>query len=337
LANSTLTPELQTKYFSQIANDPSVLTIENVETKLSKEIFDDIFSIANTLEIQQFNVKQAQLDKFEIDHFINKLEKILAKDPECLKIHDGALAALALGKKVLINDSIDLIERLIKNKVLLKYVMDVIEFGSVAGVDSNGLMREILKYDPRDKDGNTPLMKLLKSGQINRLISLGANVHAKNNQGNTALMVAASLGLSANFMNLIRNGARINERNYNGDTAVMLAASKGEENSIQILTAHGADVNLKNKLGSTALMIAAKMGHVSCIEALINNAANVNAKNYAGETAWIIAFREGNTACVNALVKYGANTSSSVLRFLPVTQTISQIPQTTMIKNQPII
>ncbi len=60
---------------------------------------------------------------------------------------------------------------------------------------------------------------------------------------------------------LISKGADVNDRNDNGATPLMLAAMRGNKESVELLAAKGADVNVKANKGETALHLAAISGH----------------------------------------------------------------------------
>lgn len=53
-----------------------------------------------------------------------------------------------------------------------------------------------------------------------------------------------------------------NSKNNHGDTALMVAASAGMSNVVRLLIDAGADRNLRNKKRKTAADIAAATGHL---------------------------------------------------------------------------
>jgi ankyrin repeat protein len=60
---------------------------------------------------------------------------------------------------------------------------------------------------------------------------------------------------------LITRGFNVDLQNNNGGTALMMAAENGHEGVCDLLITRGCNVDLQNKDGSTALMMAAENGH----------------------------------------------------------------------------
>ena len=124
-----------------------------------------------------------------------------------------------------------------------------------------------------------------KTEAMKALINAGADVNAKDNDDETALMWAAESGHAEAVKILINTGANVNAKNNDGYTALMLAAINGNAETIKILLNAGADVNAKNNNGGTALILAAYRGHAEAITTLLNAGADVNAKTDGGTRA----------------------------------------------------
>lgn len=88
----------------------------------------------------------------------------------------------------------------------------------------------------------------------------GININAKNDDtrvaGGTALIRVSSLlsGKAEIVQFLLSNGADINAKDDEGRTALMWAAFGGKKETLQILLAYNADINLRDNNGRTALM-----------------------------------------------------------------------------------
>lgn len=62
------------------------------------------------------------------------------------------------------------------------------------------------------------------------------------------------------FKYLVEHGAEVHAKNHNGDTALHLASSSGHIEVVKILVEEGADVHAKDKGGRTVLHLASKIG-----------------------------------------------------------------------------
>ena len=94
---------------------------------------------------------------------------------------------------------------------------------------------------------------------------------------------------------LLSGGAEIEARDENGSTALHLAAQDGNKDEVRILLAHCADVKAKNVKGRTALHEAAckgseaEKGYESTIQMLIEHGSDIEARDGAGLTALQLA------------------------------------------------
>ena len=94
------------------------------------------------------------------------------------------------------------------------------------------------------------------------LIFKGADVHAKNVQGETPLHRAAMNGNEGGALLLIENGADVNAKDDIGRTPLYEAAQWSDRTGIvELLLSKGADVNAKDVLGGTPLAIAKSSGN----------------------------------------------------------------------------
>lgn len=87
--------------------------------------------------------------------------------------------------------------------------------------------------------GDTALMLADRAEIVEVLLRHGADGHAKNKEGNTAM--------------LLNYGAKVNVKDSEGYTPLMNAAMKGSAKLVEMLIIHGANINAKNNLGCTAL------------------------------------------------------------------------------------
>ena len=124
-----------------------------------------------------------------------------------------------------------------------------------------------------DSTGRTPLMWAVYTNFNNPQLSLakdadrayyvqalldapGINIHAKDQDGFTALHWAAWSGMPHSAAMLIKAGLDINEKEGNGYTPLMLAAMRGDDAVVKMLLQLGADASATNNEGMTAVQLA---------------------------------------------------------------------------------
>ncbi len=137
----------------------------------------------------------------------------------------------------------------------------------------------------------------------------GADINAKNNNGDSALIWACANVCTEIVELLLVNGADVNTKDRNYRSALMWATNHGHTKIVEMLLAKGADVNAKDVNDETALMWATNHGHTKIVELLIARGADVNVKNKNGETALTAAITFGQVEIVKLLLANGADTS----------------------------
>lgn len=155
---------------------------------------------------------------------------------------------------------------------------------------------------------------------VNELIKAGVDIHAYNNEGMNALMLATKhqdevIELLVKFC-----GASVNAKNKEGVTALMVAAQYKPQ-SIALLLKLGADINAKNNKGETALTIAknhnigalqpllAASDNPSSIEFFIKENIDINAQDSEGMNQLMSAVR-WNSSAVKNLLQAGADVNA---------------------------
>ena len=109
----------------------------------------------------------------------------------------------------------------------------------------------------------------------------------------TTLQDAARRGDAVAVQVAFRNGEDVNSRDRNGNTPLMVAASMGRLSIAQQLVDQGADVNASNKAGNTPLMAAAYMGQAELADYLLAHGATLDAHNKEGDTALLLCRTAG--------------------------------------------
>lgn len=151
--------------------------------------------------------------------------------------------------------------------------------------------------------GRTPLIESRNVIITRALIKAGARLDAKNDSGQTALMKAASLGLTDVAKTLIASGAKLDLRDEDGCTALMIAAAEGQQDVARSLIRAGANVNVLNEAGISALEFAAWNGHAGIVEML--NCAG--AKGGGKKIDLLLAIYQGDYQRVWELIRSGAD------------------------------
>lgn len=118
--------------------------------------------------------------------------------------------------------------------------------------DSSEIINMIISkgadVNAKDNDGRTPLMLALKNANwatAKILLSEKININEKDDEGKTALMYASSHFLLSDeriavINAIIAKGANVNETDNNGNTALTYAKGKSIPEIIKILSDNGA-------------------------------------------------------------------------------------------------
>lgn len=152
----------------------------------------------------------------------------------------------------------------------------------------------------------TPLMMAASKGSLSiveKLLSKGAEVNAKTDDGTTALIFAASGGHLAVVQKLLTAGADIHVRNTN-QGALGASLQQGHKEVAEFLRTAGAQLNLSEAAAcgltdevrallaagaspdeGAAIAHAAKSENLEIIILLVEAAANINAQDSEGNTA----------------------------------------------------
>lgn len=153
------------------------------------------------------------------------------------------------------------------------------------------------------------LVESVKAGdvaEVVRLLQAGADVHARDEESATLLMLAAHAGNLEMVKTLIAAGADVNAKNEQGWSAISRAVYNAEQNRgfaevVQALIDSGADIEAAISYGVRPLMLAAGYGETAVVEALLNAGADVLAKNEGGYTALMMVKQKHYVDVVNLL------------------------------------
>ncbi|XP_052800137.1 GA-binding protein subunit beta-1-like [Mya arenaria] len=122
------------------------------------------------------------------------------------------------------------------------------------------------------------------------------------------LCMAIRMGTISDIQALVDAGVAVNSADQNGETALHVAAWVGEQTMTQELLDSGAETNVQNQNGQTPLHIAAGRGHDTVVHCLLRDGCDVNTKTkYTEMTALHLASQNGHTQVVRLLLQYGAD------------------------------
>lgn len=144
-----------------------------------------------------------------------------------------------------------------------------------------------------------------------KLLQAGADVHAAESNGTTALHWAVHHGNIALVKQLLEAGADVDVANNYGATPMSEAAVLGDYAMIKLLLEAGADPDTKNPDGQTPLMVVARSSNVATAELLLEHGADVNAtEQWKGQNAVIWAAAQSQPAMLKLLLEAGGDPDS---------------------------
>jgi WD40 repeat protein/ankyrin repeat protein len=156
------------------------------------------------------------------------------------------------------------------------------------------------------KGGYEPVVEWLL--QQRKLGKLALEVDAVNHEGEIPLLLAVTQDKNQQIVRLLLdNGADIHVKNDKGETAAHLAAHYGYVQILNLLKERGADLLAKNNNKFMPLHKAAYSGQVEVVEWFLNEGVPIELKTDAGETAANIAARAGQLKTLKLLKDKGAD------------------------------
>jgi ankyrin repeat protein len=171
------------------------------------------------------------------------------------------------------------------------------------------LLSQGADVNTRADDGSTALLWAAHGNDLetaNLLLRAGADPNAANDFRMTPLSQACVNASAALVESLLKAGANPNTPVGTGETPLMTCAKSGSTDAVRTLIAHDAAVNAKEPVqNQTALMWAAAEHHPAVVKTLIDAHADLNAHSKQGYTALHFAAREGDQECVKVLLAAG--------------------------------
>jgi ankyrin repeat protein len=172
--------------------------------------------------------------------------------------------------------------------------------------------------DAQDCYSSTPLHLASYEGSIKAMKILpgyGANVHVRNNDGQTPLHEA--LGRKMGYFRtalqpllvqlLLEHGADVNALDNHYWTPLHLASYHKLLDVARLLLAHGAAVNMQNIQGQTSLHCALEGGYLDVAQLLLEHGGDVDSRDYDRLTPLHLSSYRGSIEATQLLLKLGAN------------------------------
>ncbi len=175
------------------------------------------------------------------------------------------------------------------------------------------MLRTLLDGNPDIKDKNAALFEAAENGPV--VIHIADAPPSATGQNDRAATTAPELPWVKNVELLLDSGADIEARDDEGETPLMRAAAFGQSETFKLLLERGAKINVRDRGGLTPLIAAACSCAIATMNStydimkiLLEKGANVNARTRDGKTALIMAAGSpDDSASVKLLLNWGAD------------------------------
>ena len=142
--------------------------------------------------------------------------------------------------------------------------------------------------------------------ELQDLIDGGAVVDEPDWLGRTALIIAATEGLTDAVNILLENEAEADAIDQHGRSALIWASGNGSAEAVEALLGKGVELDRADDAGNTALLLAAARGHVEVAGALLDAGAKPDVVNARGESPMSVAALLGHEDVAALLAERGA-------------------------------
>lgn len=164
------------------------------------------------------------------------------------------------------------------------------------------------------KDSLLDLVQTQNTAKIRDVFGLDTDINAVNDQGQSALHLAAMKDLSDITAVLIARGAAIDKPDKYGKTPLHYAVERGSTKSIPLLVKAGASTFKSDKEGRSPLSIA--ISQAPDLVSILANVDNVRAKDDQGNTVLHMAGELGLVSLVDYLLSLNPDVTARNLQGL---------------------
>ena len=159
--------------------------------------------------------------------------------------------------------------------------------------------------------GATPLLLATQHGNLkiaDQLLKHGASVNSActstKHEGYASLHVAAEKGDEKITKLLLSKGADVDARGNDGATPLHIALRGGHLKVVELLFEHGANFYSTTQGGGTPLCFAIENGHEKLVKMLLERGANIDVKDKYDKTMLQFAVEKGNATIVKHILKH---------------------------------
>jgi len=260
-SKSTSTRNINEVSQQPVDSTPSAIVQEPASTQeiVLKNASEKLLQECSTLEEQLNRLKQNEKD---LTVNIANLQEIAERQPQII----GQMNLLIIQ----LNYKIELAEKV--NVFLVETSQE--ELPSQDYVEQFAFMKAVAENAKEIVDG---------------LLNCDVDINAQNDEGNSALHLAAMNNLPEMVTHLLQHNVNTSLKNKDGNSVFHLAVHKNLSDVFEILLSYKGE-NLKNldvqdNNGNTALHLMACAGQVDSCSLLVAQGADVNVKNQSGNTA----------------------------------------------------
>ncbi|BET30758.1 hypothetical protein wCauBTS_13650 [Wolbachia pipientis] len=152
------------------------------------------------------------------------------------------------------------------------------------------------------------LLDAVKVGDMSKVrdsVNRGADINAKDKDGNTPSRNAVLKGHFGIFKYLVENGVSLEGKDHRCGPSICDASYSGNLNILKYLIGKGVDINESDNNGWTPLHFAAWRGYLEVANFLIEKGANINVENIFGRKPIHVAAENNNTNIIEFFLSKG--------------------------------
>lgn len=257
-------------------------------------------------------------DDFNTEFFRDKLPYYKETSPKDYYVFLSKLGYMDELNKELLTAIENKELNIIKKILLLLDTVDDMVLIEVIKMENINIITEVLKKNPnldkQDDQKYTPLMLAIKymfdSDIIKLLLDKPQNYNLKNNDGDTALMLAikkGNFGVVKLIASKLDPGSIINTINNNNETALMIAINTKNIIIVEYLLTFGHDFTLVDIANNNILMIALEKDDWNLSRLILSKLDNdsiLNNYNAHRMTPLMIALKKNNIRIIELLLRH---------------------------------